>query len=186
MFYCLLSGVRFHRRLPERREARRDAGPVVPDGPERLRRGLRQTGGHFAEWLLRRAGGGADPGPAALAGRSDARRIRAHGPGGGQHALLFPRPRDMRLGPEPLAAQGDGHDVCAHPALYRRPARLRGMAGRRGQARRKWAGRGCWRAPASATTGRSTSLTTCSGAASSGGRWRSFMGWAGFSWCWRA
>jgi hypothetical protein len=34
----------------------------------------------------------------------------------------------MRLGHEPIAAQGDGYDVFAHPAFHRYAAGLRCMA----------------------------------------------------------
>ena len=68
--------------------------------------------------------------------------VRAHGAGRGQHALLFPRARDMRLRHEPLAAQGDGHDVLAHPSVYGRPAGVAGHGARAMAGRRRWAGRG--------------------------------------------
>ena len=114
VFYCLLSGVWFTADCLSEEKREGTLGLLFLTDLKGYDVVFGKLVATFAERLLRRAGGGADPGPAAVVGRGDAGRIRAHGAGGGQHPLLLPRARDVRLRREPLAAQGDGHDVRAH------------------------------------------------------------------------
>src|ERR1043166_8489420 len=65
---------------------------------------------------------------AAAHGRRDPGRVRAHGAGGGQHALLLRRTWHRRLRPLPLGAPGGAGN--AGPAVFG----YRGTAGRRGVA----------------------------------------------------
>src|ERR1043166_8489421 len=73
-------------------------------------------------------GGRADAPGAPAHGRRGPGRVRAHGAGGGQHALLLRRTWHRRLRPLPLGAPGGAGN--AGPAVFG----YRGTAGRRGVA----------------------------------------------------
>ena len=130
VFYCLLSGVWFTADCLSEEKREGTLGLLFLTDLKGYDVVLGKLVATSAERLLRRAGGGADPGPAALVGRGDRRRIRAHGAGGRQHPLLLPRARDMRLRPEPLAAQGDGHDAFCSSCFLRPSCRPAGPGDR--------------------------------------------------------